>query len=274
MNGHGLSGTVEQDQKYPIRIDTSFYAPRHRVLDKLARSIDREGSHGWAKRDVELVLGTDREIGGPHSPERRVGITPYNVAQLIQFFAELDVQLDVRVLQDAGAFAGWPDSDYIRAGARMIRREEIAFHGAPPDVVHALKEPSLYEADFPGTFLRIGALHGGDFRPESGLAQLLARRDVALFDGSATGSPGEFRIPIRGGMSIFAGKIAAEWVLKHLTDLDLRGRVVIVGGGKVGSACVRKVPAAEAVPGISSRQWRSGRADVGQRLEHLRRFAE
>ena len=52
MNGHGLSRTAEQDQKYPIRIDTSFYAPRHRVLDKLARSIDREGSHNWAKRDV------------------------------------------------------------------------------------------------------------------------------------------------------------------------------------------------------------------------------
>src|ERR1044071_8539320 len=251
MNRNGLVNTAEySDERYPIRIDTSFYAPRHRVLDRLARSIGHQNAGGWAKRSMELILGADMEIGGTISPERRVGITPNNVAQLVQFFAEFDIQLSVQVIENAGALAGWPDSDYIRAGAQIIRREEIAYHRGP-DVVHALKEPSRYEADFRGPFLRIGALHGGDFSPESGLARLLVRRDIAMFDGSATGAPDQFRIPIRGRMSVFAGEIAAEWVVEHLTERNLCGRVVVVGGGSVGAACVRKLSATRAVEAIT-----------------------
>ncbi|HEX7704832.1 MAG TPA: NAD(P)-binding domain-containing protein [Thermoanaerobaculia bacterium] len=238
--------TVATKAEYHLRQDptrSTFNAPRHAMLEKLASAIKQSDSRPWAKRSIELVLGTDREIGGEQSPERRVGITPDNVAQLIQFFAGTGIDLTVRVLADAGIHAGWTDADYVRAGAKVIRREEFRLHATPPDVVHALKEPSTYESEIPGPFLRIGAMHGGDLSPDSGTARLLARGDVAIFDGSATGAPGKFRIAIRGPMSDFAGTIAAEWVLEHLASTELDGRIVIVGGGRVGTACVRKLAA-------------------------------
>jgi alanine dehydrogenase len=234
----------------PIRIDTTFYAPRHPLLEKLAVAIEHLGHHSGAKRTIELVVGTDREIGGEHSPERRVGITPINVAQLVQFFREMGLDLTIAVHENAGIYAGWGDGDFVRAGASIIRREEIRFHRNPPDVFHALKEPSRYEADFRGPFLRIGALHSGDYSPDGGFARLVARQDVAIFDGSATGASGKFRIPIRGRMSVFAGEIAADWVVAHMASRGTTGRVVIVGGGKVGASCCRKLSSKSGVSEI------------------------
>lgn len=244
--------TTGRDNHYhpAVSVQSPFDAPRHDLLEKLGSSIEKDGPRTLTKRRLELVLGTDREIGGEHSPERRVGITPDHVARLLQFFAAVGARLDVRVHTDAGIHSGWADADYVHAGATVIRREEIPFHQNAPDVLHALKEPSKYEADFPGPYLRIGALHSGDFSLDGGFARLLARGDVAIFDGSTIGAPGRFRIPIRGQMSRFAGEIAAEWILDHLAEHDLRGRVVVAGGGRVGASCVRKVAGAERVNDI------------------------
>jgi len=195
------------------------------------------------KRKVELLLGNDREIGREnYSQEKRVGITPPQVQRLFAFFEDIGIDLDVLVVQGAGQRAGFSDADFIHAGAQIVTLEELPFErDAPPDVVHALKEPSRYESTIPGPFCRIGAIHTGDFHADSGLAGLLRRRDVAIFDGSHTGAPDAFRIPIRGGMSIFAGEIAAEWVLNHLAHRHLTGPVVIVGAGNAGKAAVRKL---------------------------------
>ncbi|MFY9824586.1 MAG: YbaK/EbsC family protein [Thermoanaerobaculia bacterium] len=194
------------------------------------------------KRRVELLLGNDREIGREvHSQEKRVGITPDQVRDLRGFFSDLWLDLSVLVVQGAGQRAGFSDADYVAAGAEILTPEELEYQDGPPDVVHALKEPSRYESGIPGPFCRIGALHTGDFHSDSGLASLLEKRHIAIFDGSHTGAPGAFRIPIRGGMSIFAGKIAAEWVLEHLQHRHLSGRAVVVGAGNAGQAAVSKL---------------------------------
>lgn len=204
------------------------------------------------KRKVELLLGNDREIGREtFSQEKRVGVTPPQVQRLFAFFKDLGIDLDVLVVQGAGQRAGFSDAEFIAAGAEIVTPEELPFErGTPPDVVHALKEPSRYESEIPGPFCRIGAIHTGDFHADSGLAGLLRRRDVAIFDGSHTGAPDAFRIPIRGGMSIFAGQIAAEWVLDHLAHRHLTGPAVVVGAGNAGKAAVRKLAADPAVTGI------------------------
>ena len=200
------------------------------------------------KRKVELLLGNDREIGQEtHSQEKRVGITPDQVRELRTFFADLRLELSVLVLQGAGQRAGFADFDYVAAGAEILTEGELQYHDAPPDVVHALKEPSRYESAIPGPFCRIGALHTGDFHTGGGLAGLLRKRDVAIFDGSHIGAPDAFRIPIRGGMSIFAGEIAAEWVLDHLQHRHASGRAVVVGAGNAGKTALRKLAAELAV---------------------------
>ena len=194
------------------------------------------------KRTVELVIGNDREIGrDTHSQEKRVGITPDQVRQLFVFLREVGLTLNVLVVQGAGQRAGFSDAAFVNAGAEILAPEEFLYHDAPPDVVHALKEPSRYESTIPGPFCRIGALHMGDFHASSGLAGLLEKKNVAIFDGSHTGAPGAFRIPIRGGMSVFAGEIAAEWVRDHLGHRRTAERVVVVGAGNAGKSAVRKL---------------------------------
>jgi alanine dehydrogenase len=235
----------------------------HETLARLSRSIaHREGPANqrvWQKRHVELVLGSDREIGrkpslkgqGGSTQERRVGITPDQVADLRAMFKGLDLRLSVLVLERAGARAGYADADYVHAGAEILGRDELVWHDGPPDVVHALKEPSAYEADLPGPFLRIGALHSGDFHEHSGFSRLLEKGNVTVFDGSNIGAPAAFRIPIRGRMSVFAGEIAAEWVGEHLGQRALHGHVVVAGGGYAGRACVRKLLASGSVTKVT-----------------------
>lgn len=220
-----------------------------RLLDSIAHQDGAPGQRAVRKRQVELLLGSDREIGrkpgtmgrGGSTQERRVGITPAQVGELRQFFAALELRLSVLVVERAGARAGYADADYVHAGAEILGRDELAWHDGPPDVVHALKEPSSYEADLPGPFLRIGALHSGDFHEHSGFARLLAKGDVTVFDGSNIGAAAAFRIPIRGRMSVFAGEIGAEWVLEHLHARQLPGQVVVAGGGYAGRACAKKL---------------------------------
>jgi len=215
-------------------------------LETLASAAPRR----WQKRDLTLVVGNDREIGRRlRSQERRVGITPAQVQALCQTFAALGVRLSVLVVENAGARAGYADADYVHAGGQVVTFGELP-HEPPPDVVHALKEPSAYESTIPGPFCRIGALHSGDFDPSAGFARLLAARPAAVFDGSNVGSESDYRKPIRGSMSVFAGRVAAEWVLEHVAAAPAIGGMVVVGGGKVGLAAVDKLladPRIEAV---------------------------
>lgn len=194
----------------------------------------------WQKSHVTLVVGNDREIGRRlRSQERRVGITPAHVSALQRTFRGLGIRLSVLVVENAGARAGYADADYVHAGAQIVTFGELP-HEVAPDVVHALKEPSSYESTIPGPFCRIGALHSGDFDPTAGFAALLAAHPAAVFDGSNVGSSADFRVPIRGSMSVFAGRVAAEWVLEHVAG-GPAGSVVVVGGGKVGLAAVEKL---------------------------------
>ncbi len=229
------------------------------------------------KRKIEILLGNDREIGQANrSQEKRVGITPDQVLELREFFTELGVELSVLVMQGAGQRAGFADSDFVAKGAEILTTEELRHHDGPPDVVHALKEPSRYESSIPRPFCRIGALHTGDFEAGGGLAGLLkagrADHHVAIFDGSHTGAPEAFRIPIRGGMSILAGEIAADWVLDHLRRRGISGHAVVVGGGNAGQSAVRKLAAVPEVTGIhlfDSAEDAGRLARIGADLEEL-----
>lgn len=207
----------------PDRGETSGFAP---LTDKRAR----------------LLLGTDYFIGAPTTHEQRVAITPDQAGQLKAWLAEHGVALELFVVADAGARAGFADSAYQAVGAQILTVAETAQMPAP-DVVHALKEPTDYEAHIPGEYMRIGALHTGDFRPDCGLAKVLVESDCcSVFDGSAVGGFAykfdapvrpRFPIPLRSSMSVYAGWLAGEDVG---TSLVANEKVVISGGGVVGTS--------------------------------------
>jgi alanine dehydrogenase len=215
------------------------------LLKRLQSELSQQAPEGLpAKQTVDLFLGNDREIGRERrSQEKRVGITPSHVKELRDFLSALGLGLNVFVMQGAGQRAGFSDSAFIDAGCEIMTEAELEDHDRAPDVFHALKEPSNYENRLPMPFCRIGAVHGGNFHGASGLANLLAKKNVVIFDGSNIGAPDAYRIPIRGRMSVFAGEIAAEWISDHLRAQQLRGRVVVVGGGRAGLSAARALSA-------------------------------
>ncbi|MDJ0836760.1 MAG: hypothetical protein QNK37_09595 [Acidobacteriota bacterium] len=210
----------------------------------LPEPTEENGFINQAGKTVTFLLGTDYFIGAPHTNEQRVAITPAQAHQLKSWLAQLGIDLKLYVVRDAGLRAGFPDSDYEAAGARIIGLEKLPYMHDHPHVVHALKESTSYEATIPGHFLRIGALHSGDFRPDCGLAEVLKKGNYsAVFDGSAVGGfayktdfpiKPSFRVPLRSSMSVYAGWLAGEDVGDALGE---RGeRVVISGGGVVGTS--------------------------------------
>ncbi len=194
---------------------------------------------------VSFLLGTDRHIDeGTAHQEKRVGITPEQMQSLRDWLERADVRTTFYVISGAGVDAGYLDSDYRRAGATIVREDELGSLSPRPDVVHALKEPCPYEATIPGPFMRIGALHIGTFCPTCGCAILLRKGNfAAMFDGSAIGGytcklSGGFQAPLRCSMSVFAGKVAADLVNHHL---GRNRKVIISGGGVVGVSALQRL---------------------------------
>lgn len=244
------------------------------LLKRLQSELSQQKPPGLPRKPiVDLFLGNDREIGRErYSQEKRVGITPTHVKELKDFFSSLGLGLNVFVMQGAGQRAGFPDSEYIKNGdeilAEILTESELQYHDHSPDVFHALKEPSKYESGIRPPFCRIGAVHAGNFHAASGLADLLATGNVAIFDGSNIGAPDAYRIPIRGRMSTFAGEIAAGWIIDHLGEWNLGGHVVIVGGGRAGQAAARDLGGNESVSKIYLFEDRAavGRSDATRKI--------
>lgn len=208
-----------------------------------------------------FLLGTDFHIGEEHLPpggnvsaeedprERRVGITPGHVSSMIAWLQSAGVQARVYVVAGAGARAGCADSAYEGAGATVIPEHKVASMDHAPDVVHALKEPTAYEATVPGRCIRIGALHLGDFHAESGLAAMMKKGNFSgVIDGSYMGGyayklRGGFDVPLRKTMSDFAGDIGADEFAGAAIRRDgtHRHKVIVVGGGVAGRAAARRI---------------------------------
>jgi alanine dehydrogenase len=214
------------------------------LFERLVRElVHRSANAPFARRSVDFLLGTDRFIGRKqHAIEKRVGVTPAQIRKLHDAFKSMHLGLHTFVIAGAGARAGYADCDYVHAGAEIIGLDELEWLDGPPDVVHALKEPSSYEARIPKPFCRIGALHSGDFDGACGLADLLVSGPVAVFDGSNIGASRAFRIPIRGRMSKVAGQIAGEWMIEQLDRRRASAcRAIVVGGGCAGQAALRQL---------------------------------
>lgn len=199
-------------------------------------------------RKAIFLLGTDQYIGegldengNEKESETRIGVTPEQVKNIKDWLELNGVALDFFFVKGAGTRAGFLDSEYLKIGGQPLFEHQLSTMPSP-NVVHALKEPSSYEAFIPGPFLRIGALHSGAIDDTSGVAFLFKRRNFcAIFDGSNIGTADGRNIPIRGAMSVFAGEIAAEFSADHfLEKAVLNAKVVISGGGVVGKASLRR----------------------------------
>ena len=185
-----------------------------------------------------MRIGIPKEI---KNNENRVGMTPAGVAELVKHGHEVMVQ------HTAGEGSGFPDSDYIGAGASILPAIEDVYASA--DMIVKVKEP--IEPEYP--LIRAGQVlftyfHLASDRPltdamlDSG-AVCIAYETVTAPDGS---------LPLLIPMSEVAGRMAtlngAYYLQKTKGGMGklLCGvpgvkpaKVLVLGGGIVGQAAAR-----------------------------------
>lgn len=180
-----------------------------------------------------MHIGVPREI---KNHEYRVGLTPTAVAELVRHGHQ------VRVEHDAGSSIGFADSHYLAAGARMASVEEVF---SQSEMIVKVKEPQEVErARLGSQHVLFTYLHLAPDRPQT--EGLLASGALCIAYETVTDSRGG--LPLLAPMSEVAGRMAVQagagclekarggrGVLLGGVPGVPRGKVVILGGGVVGS---------------------------------------
>jgi len=180
--------------------------------------------------------------------EYRVGLTPASVREVVHHGHEVVVQ------KSAGAGIGLFDAEYEAAGARVLETAEDVFAAA--DMIVKVKEPQLPECALlrPGqvlfTYLHLAA--------DPAQAHALLEQDVvAIAYETVTDRHGG--LPLLAPMSEVAGRMAIQ-AGAHCLEMEQGGRgmllggvpgvaagkVVILGGGVVGTNAARMAMGLEA----------------------------
>ena len=184
-----------------------------------------------------MIVGVPKEI---KTREYRVGINPGGVQALVQAGHQ------VRIERGAGLGSGIRDEDFERAGATLV---DGAAEAWAADMVMKVKEPLPEEYDFfrPGlvlyTYLHLAPLPELTRRLIDSGVRAIAYETIETEDGA---------LPLLRPMSEVAGRMAVQAGAAHLEKEKggkgillggvpgtRRGRVVILGGGIVGSNAAR-----------------------------------
>jgi alanine dehydrogenase len=185
-----------------------------------------------------MKIGCPKEI---KPQEYRVGMTPNAAREAIAHGHEVMIETN------AGTGAGFPDADYIAAGARIIGTAEELF--AKADMIVKVKEPQpverarLREGQLLFTYLHLAP------DPEQ-THDLLKSGVTAIAYETVTDDRGG--LPLLAPMSEVAGRLAPQvgaWTLQKANGGRgvllggvpgvLPARVVVIGGGVVGTQAAR-----------------------------------
>jgi alanine dehydrogenase len=184
-----------------------------------------------------MTIGVPKEI---KEQEQRVALLPSQANQLTRHGHSVIVE------KNAGVGSGYPDGEYVKAGAKIVDQARDVF--ARADMIVKVKEP--LEAEFP--LLRKGQILFTYLH----LAASKALTEALLKSG-VTGVAYETiqinnRLPLLEPMSEIAGRMSAVMGAYFLAKFNggsgvllggvpgvLPGRVVVVGGGTSGVNAVR-----------------------------------
>jgi alanine dehydrogenase len=184
-----------------------------------------------------MVIGVPKEI---KEQEQRVALLPSGTNQLTRRGHSVVVE------RNAGIGSGYPDEEYVKAGAEIVEQAKDVF--ARADMIVKVKEPLA--AEFP--LLRRGQILFT-------YLHLAASKSLteALLKSGATGVAYEtiqvdHRLPLLEPMSEIAGRMSVVMGANFLAKYNggsgvllggvpgvLPGRVVIVGGGTSGVNALR-----------------------------------
>ncbi|CAN5893898.1 alanine dehydrogenase [soil metagenome] len=187
---------------------------------------------------MSRIVGVPKEI---KDQESRVSMQPDGVAELVHHGHEVFVQAG------AGIGAGFSDSEYEEAGARVVDSAEEVFDAA--DLIVKVKEPIPEEYDrFKDGQEQFTYLH---LAAEKGLTEFLLERDIDSI-AYETVELGNGSLPLLKPMSEVAGRMSVQAAAHSLESpqggagLLLGGvpgtpaaRVTIIGGGVVGTEAAK-----------------------------------
>lgn len=184
-----------------------------------------------------MKIGVPKEI---KDQEFRVGLTPVAIASLVARSHEVKVQIG------AGLGSGFSDREYVEAGATLV---ESAAEIYAQTMIVKVKEPlrSEYELiqaeSILFTYLHLAA--------ERKLTEALMRSKAYCIAFETVQLPNG-QLPLLTPMSIIAGRLAVQFGAHFLTRQQggrgvllggipgvRPGRVVVLGGGVVGTEAVR-----------------------------------
>ncbi|MBV1790637.1 alanine dehydrogenase [Marinobacterium sp. D7] len=185
-----------------------------------------------------MRIGVPKEI---KVHEYRVGLTPMGVYELVAQGHEVVVQ------SNAGSAIGYDDEAYRQAGARLVAEAETVFREA--EMIVKVKEPQLNECSWLGPDQMLFTyLHLAADRPQTDA--LLASGCTAIAYETVEDRQGG--LPLLAPMSEVAGRMAVQagahclekeqggrGVLLSGVPGVSPGRVLIIGGGVVGSQAAR-----------------------------------
>jgi len=184
-----------------------------------------------------MIIGVPKEI---KEQEQRVALLPSGTSEVTKHGHSVLVE------KDAGFGSGYPDQDYVKAGAEIVDQAKEVF--ARADMIVKVKEP--LKAEFP--LLRRGQIIFT-------YLHLAASKSLteALLKSGVTGVAYEtiqvdHRLPLLEPMSEIAGRMSVVMGANFLAKYNggsgvllggvpgvLPGRVVIVGGGTSGVNALR-----------------------------------
>jgi len=185
-----------------------------------------------------LVVGVPKEI---KDKESRVSVQPDGVAELTYHGHDVVVQAS------AGSGSGFPDDEYVAAGARVVGTAAEVFGAA--DLIVKVKEPipEEYERFRSGqqlfTYLHLAA--------DRQLTEFLLDRRIDAIAYETVQTP-DGRLPLLTPMSEVAGRMSVQAAAHHLQStsggagLLLGGvpgtpaaKVTIIGGGVAGTEAAK-----------------------------------
>src|SRR6056297_1179360 len=229
-----------------------------------------------------MRIGCPKEI---KPQEFRVGMTPNAVREAVTHGHEVVVETS------AGVGSGFPDADYVEAGARVVDTAEEVF--ATAGMIVKVKEPQaiersrLREGQLLFTYLHLAP------DPEQ-TRDLLASGVTAIAYETVTDRTGG--LPLLAPMSEVAGRLAPQmgaWTLQKANGgrgVLLGGvpgvgpaRVLVIGGGVVGTHAARiaagmgadvtvldrSLPRLRYLDDVFSQQFNTGYSSTGLLAEHL-----
>ncbi|EKU99860.1 alanine dehydrogenase [Leptolyngbya sp. PCC 7375] len=184
-----------------------------------------------------MRIGLPKEI---KDQEFRVGLTPGSVQALCQRGHQVVVE------ENAGHGAGFTNADYVAAGATLVSDVAIPWS---QDMVVKVKEPQPSEYSyFRHDLLLFTYLH---LAAEPQLTEALMASGVSAI-AYETVMTSDSKLPLLTPMSIIAGRLAVQFGARYLEKQQggrgvllggvpgvQPGRVVILGGGIVGTEAAR-----------------------------------